>query len=86
MKKIYINIPETKKETIEMFVRLSVSSDDIENWLIYSKKEHILNKLDILHELANENNVDLANFKKNDFLEIANQIEHQVADLIVGFE
>ena len=86
MKKIFINLPETKKEAIEMFVKSSVSSEDIDRWLIYSKKENILNKLEILNELAIENNLHLANLKKTDYLEIASQVEHQVAELIVGFE
>lgn len=86
MKKICIDIPETRKEAIDLLVKASVSDDDIDNWLIRSKKEHTLSKLKMFQGLVNDYGSHVHFVSPAEFDEIAHDVEKQVIELIVGFE
>ena len=87
MRKITLDIPESKQEAIDYFVKQSVVSDDIDDWLKASKKDKTLNRLRIYNALLMMTQQTAGfNLKASDFDEIAVEVEKQVLDLILGSE
>ena len=86
MKKICINIPETKKEAIDLRVKTTVSNDDIDSWLAHSKKDHTLKRLKLFQELIVESGTAVNFISAAEYDEVAHQVEKQVLELILGFE
>lgn len=86
MKKICIDIPETKEEAIALMVKAAVSSEDIDTWLVKSKKAIIISKLERLQTIVSESDRQINFISRSEFNDIAKQVEKQVIDLIVGFE
>ena len=86
MKKIVIEIPETQKEAISHLVKNAVSCDDIDLWMVRSKKDYIKNKLAFYQTLASDAGMTLTYVHDASVEEICLQVEKQVLDLILGFE
>ena len=86
MKKICINVPETKKEAIDLLVKTTVSNDDIDSWLAHSKKDYTLKRLKLFQEFIAESETAVNFISPAEFDEVALQVEKQVLELILGFE